>query len=244
MHKPRSIAFPRHVAIIMDGNGRWARRRGLPRVFGHRRGADVVTMVTATAARIGLKYLTLYSFSIENWKRPREEVETLMNLYAEYLIRERATMMRNNVRLVQCGRRDGLPPRVLEELDRSIAESAGNDGLTLALALNYGSRMEITDAVKAIARDVAAGRLSPDEITEQTISENLYTPEVPDPDLLIRTSGERRLSNFLLWQISYSEIHVTDVTWPEFTRRHFFNALRDYARRDRRFGNVPTPVRT
>jgi undecaprenyl diphosphate synthase len=238
MHKVRSIPFPRHVAIIMDGNGRWARRRGLPRVAGHRRGAETVTMITSTAARIGLECLTLYSFSIENWRRPRDEVNTLMQLYAEYLIRERATMMRNNIRLQQIGRRDGLPPRVLEELDRSIEESSANTGLTLNLALNYGSRVEITDAVRSIARQVADGALDPEAITEQTISDNLYTAGQPDPDLLIRTAGERRVSNFLLWQISYSELFVSDVTWPDFTRRHFFNALRDYAGRERRFGRV------
>jgi len=239
VHQVRSERFPRHVAIIMDGNGRWAKARGLSRAEGHRRGADVVRKVTTAAARIGLKYLTLYSFSIENWKRPATEVNALMGLYAEYLRRERPSQMANNIRLVLFGRRDGLPQAVLDELDRSIELSAGNSGLTLGLALNYGSRVEITDAVRALAGEVRAGRLAPEQITEAMISQRLYTAAVPDPDLLIRTAGERRISNFLLWQISYCEFHVTDVLWPQFTRHDFMNALRDYASRERRFGQVP-----
>jgi len=239
VHRVRSQRFPRHVAIIMDGNGRWAAAQGLHRFEGHRRGAEGVTRITRTASRIGLEYLTLYSFSIENWKRPPAEVNALMGLYAEYLVREREEMMANNVRLVQYGRREGLPPRVLEELDRSMRLSAGNTGLTLGLALNYGSRTEILDAIRRIARQAAQGRLDPEQITEQTVSDSLYTAGTPDPDLLIRTAGERRISNFLLWQISYCELHVTEVMWPQFSRRDLMLALRDYAGRDRRFGQVP-----
>jgi len=239
VHRVRHERFPRHVAIIMDGNGRWAKARGLPRAEGHRRGAAVVREVITTAARAGLGFLTLYSFSIENWKRPAGEVNALMGLYAEYLRRERATLMTNNIRLLWFGRRDGLPPAVLDELDRGVAATAANTGLTLGLALNYGSRLEIADAVRAIARDVRDGRIDPEQIAEQTISQRLYTAAVPDPDLLIRTAGERRISNFLLWQISYCELHVTDVMWPDFTRGDFLNALRDYASRERRFGQAP-----
>jgi len=239
VHRVKSPRFPRHVAIIMDGNGRWAEAHGLSRVEGHRRGADVVRTVTTTAVRLGIEYLTLYSFSIENWRRPPSEVRALMKLYAEYLVRERETMTANNVRLVHYGRREGLPPPVLDELDKSVAMSVGNTGLTLGLALNYASRTEITEAVRRIAGEVADGKLTPGQITEQTIGRYLHTAGVPDPDLLIRTAGERRISNFLLWQISYCEFHVTEAMWPEFTRHHFMEALRDYASRQRRFGRTP-----
>jgi undecaprenyl diphosphate synthase len=230
--------LPRHVAIIMDGNGRWARRHGLERIKGHEAGAANVREIVTHAARIGLGYLTLYSFSTENWRRPPDEIAHLMKLYVEYLIKEREEIMDNGVRLVQIGRRAGLPPNVLHELDETVALSAGNKGMTLCLALNYSSRSELVDAVQTIARRAAAGQLSPESISEQTITDSLYTAGIPDPDLLIRTSGELRVSNFLLWQISYAELYVTDVLWPDFHQEDLSAALKEYARRDRRFGRV------
>jgi undecaprenyl diphosphate synthase len=230
--------MPRHVAVIMDGNGRWARRRGKPRTEGHRAGAIAAREIVEHAARLGLKQLTLYSFSIENWSRPVDEVNTLMRLYIEYLISERPVMLKNNIRFRQIGRRDGLPPDVLEELDQTIAALDHNTGMTLCLAVNYGSRAEIADAVRAIASKVRAGTLDIGAITEQTIADHLYTAGMPDPDLLIRTAGEMRVSNYLLWQISYAELFVTDVCWPDFTAAEFDRALADYARRERRFGGL------
>ena len=230
--------MPRHVAIIMDGNGRWAKRRGKPRTEGHRAGAIAAREIVEHCARLGLKQLTLYSFSIENWSRPADEVNTLMRLYIEYLISERPVMLKNNIRFRQIGRRDGLPPDVLEELDRTIAALDHNTGMTLCLAVNYGSRAEIADAVRSIARKVQAGTLDINAIDEQTVSDHLYTAGMPDPDLLIRTAGEMRVSNYLLWQISYAELFVTDVCWPDFTAAEFDRALADYARRERRFGGL------
>ncbi len=230
--------IPRSVAIIMDGNGRWARRRNLPRTAGHAAGAEVVRRIVTEAARLGLDALTLYSFSIENWRRPREEVEALMHLYAEYLVRERTTVMDHNIRLRHLGRRAGLPESVLRELDESLRVSASNTGMYLCLALNYGSRVELTDAVRSIVRDVQAGRLSAEQVNEQAISARLDTAGVPDPDLLIRTSGEMRVSNYLLWQISYAEFVVTDALWPDFDETEFRKALVAYAHRHRRFGGL------
>ncbi|MEX0654961.1 MAG: isoprenyl transferase [Phycisphaeraceae bacterium] len=234
---PREL-LPRHVAIIMDGNGRWAQQRGEDRTFGHRKGAEAVRAVVTESAKLGLDVLTLYSFSTENWTRSPDEVQFLMNLYVEYLVRERQTLMENNVRFVQLGRREGLPTPVLHELDQVIDATADNTGLTLALALNYGSRAEITDAVRAIARKVAAGELAPDAVTDAVISDHLYTVGLPDPDLLIRTAGEMRLSNYLLWQISYAEFYVADVCWPDFKVEQYHTALRAYAKRQRKFGAV------
>lgn len=233
-------SLPRHIAIIMDGNGRWAQQQGKPRLFGHQNGAMAVRAVVTECARLGLDALTLYSFSVDNWKRPVEEIECLMALYVEYLQAERATMMDNNVRFVQVGRREGLPDAVLEQLDITTQMTAGNTGLTLALAINYGSRTEITDAVRKLATKVAAGELDPADITEQMVSDNLYTAGLPDPDLLIRTAGEMRLSNYLLWQISYAELYVADVCWPSFTVTTLRDAIREYARRHRKFGAIPT----
>jgi len=230
--------LPRSVAIIMDGNGRWASQRGLPRHAGHEAGAKIVRRIVTEAAALGLEALTLYSFSIENWRRPRDEVNGLMHLYAEYLIGERETVMANNIRLRHFGRRDGLPASVLRELDESVRVSANNTGMYLCLALNYGSRTEMTDAVRSIARKVAEGRLAPEDIDEELISNSLDSAGVPDPDLLIRTSGELRLSNFLLWQVSYAEFYVTDVYWPDFTEEEFHKAIRAYAHRQRRFGGL------
>jgi undecaprenyl diphosphate synthase len=235
-HDPR---LPRHVAIIMDGNGRWAQARGESRSYGHAAGARTVRAIIEEAGRLGIGYLTLYSFSTENWSRSPEEVAFLMGLYVEHLVGERDELMRNNVRLVQIGRRDGLPQRVLDELDRTVELTAANTGLTVAIAVNYGSRLEITDAARAIAEDVKAGRLDPADITPQTLAARLYTAGLPDPDLLIRTAGEMRLSNYLLWQISYAEFYVTDACWPDFDAAHFHEALANYAGRKRKFGAAP-----
>lgn len=230
--------LPRSVAIIMDGNGRWAVRQGLPRSAGHVEGAKVVRRIVTQAAEWGLEALTLYSFSIENWRRPREEVGVLMNLYAEYLINERPMLVENNIRLRHLGRRDGLPQRVLNELDESLRISASNTGMYLCLALNYGSRVEITDAVRRIAGRVAQGQLAPEQIDEQTISDSLDSANVTDPDLVIRTAGELRLSNFLLWQISYAEFYASEKYWPEFDATEFRRAILAYATRDRRYGGL------
>lgn len=229
---------PRHIAIIMDGNGRWARERDLPRIAGHKAGARGVRDIVTECARLGLKALTLYSFSLENWKRPEDEISGLMALYLEYLAKERQELLDNNVRFMQLGRREGLPASVLAAVNDTIAATAHCTGLTLALALNYGSRAEITDAVRAIARRVQRGELKPDQIDEDTIAEHLYTAGLPDPDLLIRTAGEMRVSNYLLWQISYAEIHVTPRHWPDFGVSDLHEAIRDYASRNRRFGAV------
>ena len=233
--------FPRHVAVIMDGNGRWAVRRGLERVRGHQQGARSVRDVVTECARLrkdrgGPDVLTLYSFSLENWKRPVDEVTFLMQMYIDYLRSERATMMENNIRFRQIGRLDHLPEPVTDEVDRTLAETAKNDGLTLVLALNYSSRAEITDAVRAIAAKVKAGELDARDVTESTVSDHLYTAGMPDPDLLIRTAGEMRVSNYLLWQISYAELFVSDVLWPDFGVAELHQAVREFSRRNRRFG--------
>ncbi|MBH05765.1 MAG: di-trans,poly-cis-decaprenylcistransferase [Phycisphaeraceae bacterium] len=231
-------ALPRHIAIIMDGNGRWASQRNQPRIFGHERGAKSVNKIVTQCARLELDVLTLYSFSTENWNRPVEEINFLMDLYVRYLIQERTTMMNNDVRFVQIGRRENLPDRVLEQLDETAQITAGNTGLTLALAINYGSRAEITDAVRNIANKARKGNLNPDEITEQTVTDHLYTAGLPDPDLLIRTAGEMRVSNYLLWQISYAELYITDACWPDFDVNQLHHAIREYARRVRKYGGV------
>lgn len=230
--------FPHHVAIIMDGNGRWASRRGLPRPAGHAEGAKVVRKIITQSARLGLEALTLYSFSIENWSRPHDEVNALMGLYAEYLVRERPTLMAHNVRLRHLGRRDGLPESVLTELDRSVEVSRGNTGMWLNLALNYGGRAELTAAVRTIAARAAEGKIAPGQIDERVISDALDTAGLPDPDLLIRTAGEMRVSNFLLWQVSYAEFYVTDTLWPDFDEEDFGLAIRAFAERHRRFGGL------
>ena len=230
--------FPEHIAIIMDGNGRWARRRNLPRVMGHKHGIDSVREVTTECARMGVKSLTLFAFSVENWSRPEEETGTLMGLLERFMVQERPILEENDVRLRCIGRLDDLPARALEELRRTEELTASNGGMVLRLALSYGSRAEIADACRGLARDVAAGRLSADEIGEETLRAYLYDSETPDPDLLIRTAGEMRLSNFLLWQISYTELVVTDKCWPDFRRVELLEALRQYARRQRRYGGL------
>jgi undecaprenyl diphosphate synthase len=233
--------FPRHIAIIMDGNGRWAVRRGLERIRGHERGAQVVVDTVDRCAELrkrhgGPDYLTLYSFSLENWKRPMEEVAFLMQMYVDYLRAQRPRMMANNVRFQQIGRLDQLPDPVVEEMHRTIEATKHNDGLTLVLALNYGSRAEITNAVKLIAEKVARGEIDPRDVSEQMITQHLYTAGMPDPDLLIRTAGEMRISNYLLWQISYAELFVSDVLWPDFGESDLHTAITSFSRRNRRFG--------
>jgi undecaprenyl diphosphate synthase len=230
---------PRHIAIIMDGNGRWAQRQNLPRIAGHQRGVDSVRRTTEEAARLKIEHLTLYCLSSENWKRPQTEINFLMHLLEQYMIEERATIMANNVRVRMVGRRDDIPVAVLRELDKTVELSRTNSGLWLNLAINYGSRMEIVDAIRSIVGRVQDGTLSAADISEQAIGEHLYTVGVPDPDLLIRTAGEMRVSNFLLWQISYAEIWVTEKCWPEFDEQTLHEAIRAYAGRKRRFGGLP-----
>jgi undecaprenyl diphosphate synthase len=231
-------ALPRHIAIIMDGNGRWARARGLSRTRGHAAGVESVRAVTRACARRGIGQLTLYAFSEENWKRPKREVELLMRLLRRFLMRERREIMDNDIRLTAIGRLSRLPASVAKELEASRELSKGNRGMVLNLALSYGGRQEIVDAVRAIAARVERGELSPDDITEETITAHLYQPDMPPPDLLIRTAGEMRFSNFLLWQVSYTELHVTPACWPEFREEHLDEALESYARRVRKFGGL------
>lgn len=231
-------ALPRHIAIVMDGNGRWARQRGLPRLEGHREGAKSVRATVTHCARLGIEYLTLYAFSLENWKRPKMEVAGLMALYAEYLIKERDEIMENGIRVLHLGSRERLPDAVLRELDVTIEMCKDNKGLTVCLALNYASRAEIVQAVRCLARRVQAGALQPDEIDEAAVSNSLWSAGVPDPDLVIRTAGEMRLSNFLLWQISYAELCVVPTFWPDFRPEHLNGAIIEFAKRERRFGDV------
>ncbi|MCK5114173.1 MAG: isoprenyl transferase [Phycisphaerae bacterium] len=230
--------FPASIAIIMDGNGRWARQRDLPRFMGHREGAKIVRRIVTESARLGLEALMLYSFSQQNWSRPAEEVDALMQLYTEYLIHERQTVMDNNVRLRHLGSREGLPEQVLRELDESVRVSSKNTGMFLCLALNYGSREEMTTAAQKLATRAVAGEISPDDITPEMFADSLDTHGVPDPDLLVRTAGEMRISNYLLWQISYSEFYVTDTFFPDFDEPELHKAIRAYTNRDRRFGGV------
>lgn len=233
------IKYPRSVAIIMDGNGRWAQARQLPRCAGHIRGAQAVTRIVTESSQLGLEALTLYSFSTENWSRPDDEIKSLMKLYADYLVRERSRLMKNNIRLRHLGQRDGLPSRLLDELDRSIQLSAKNTGMTLCLALNYSGRAEIKKAIIQLVEKTKKGELDADAIDESVISSALDTDGIPDPDLVIRTAGELRLSNFLLWQVAYSELYVTDVYWPEFNEADLHKALHAYSLRQRRFGGLP-----
>ncbi len=230
--------MPRHIAIIMDGNGRWARQRGLPRFEGHRRGADSVRRIVEECCRLGIGQLTLYCLSSENWKRPKVELDFLMELLRWYAIQERPEILRQNIRFTTIGLREGIPDHVWAEVEETRRQSAGNTGMILCLAINYGGRLEITEAVRRIAADAAAGRLNPADIDEATVSDYLFTAGMPDPDLLIRTAGEYRVSNFLLWQISYTEFWITDVLWPDFREQHLHEAIRDYARRERRFGGI------
>jgi len=236
---PKNI--PRHVAVIMDGNGRWAKQRGKPRIEGHRAGAESVRAIVRACGELGIEYLTLYAFSSENWKRPRVEVTALMHLLEFYLKQEIPELDKNNVRLAAIGRIHELPASAQKQLDRSIQALRKNTGLTLVLALSYGSRAEIVDAVRGIACDMKAGLLDVADIDEAVITQHLYTHGIPDPDLLVRTSGEMRVSNFLLWQISYAEMYVTDVLWPDFRKPELVKAVQDFGKRERRFGLVNPP---
>jgi len=234
--------LPAHLAIIMDGNGRWARRRHLPRVAGHEAGMDAVRRTVETCARMGIRVLTLYAFSTENWKRPRGEIEMLWSLLRTYLRRELPELLRNDIRLRTIGRLEGLPASVRQDVQEAVQASASNRGLLLNVALNYSGRTELVDAVTALLAEArAAKRLGELEISEEAIASHLYTSGLPDPDLLIRTSGEMRVSNFLLWQIAYTELYVTETLWPDFTRVELLRAILDYQRRDRRFGGL-TPA--
>jgi undecaprenyl diphosphate synthase len=230
--------LPRHIAIIMDGNGRWAQRQGLPRIEGHRRGVESVRRTTEECTRLGVEQLTLYCLSSENWKRPQGEVDFLMHLLEQYMIEERQTIMDQDISVRVIGRRDGIPAATLAEMDKTVAMTATNHGTRLCLAINYGARTELLDAARRIVADVQDGRLKRDAIDEAAITSRLYTSGMPDPDLLIRTAGELRISNFLLWQISYSEIWVTDLCWPEFREATLHEAIAAFAARQRRFGGL------
>jgi len=227
--------LPCHIAVIMDGNGRWAKKRDLPRIEGHRAGAKSVREIVETAARLGVEYLTLFVFSKENWKRPKLEVAALWKFLEDYLKNDYKVLLENNLRLQVIGQAEGLPFAVQKELSRVINLTSDNDGMVIIMALNYGSRAEIVDAIKKLTKEK---NFEPDTLDEKKFSEMLYAPDIPDPDLLIRTSGELRISNFLLWQIAYSEIWITKELWPDFRKRHFFEAVIDFQRRERRFGDI------
>jgi undecaprenyl diphosphate synthase len=230
--------IPRHVAIIMDGNGRWAKQKSMVRVQGHRAGAESVREVVKAAGEFGVKYLTLYAFSVENWKRPKSEVQTLMGLLEKFLSDELPEMIKNNIRLQAIGRLSDLPDNVRDRLHQCIEATRENTGLILILALSYSGRVEIIEAVHSIIREIKLGHLDSAQVDEQVFNHHLYTRYYPDPDLLIRTSGEMRLSNFLLWQLSYTEIYITPTLWPDFRRQHLAEAIIDYGSRQRRFGSV------
>jgi undecaprenyl diphosphate synthase len=229
--------LPRHVAVIMDGNGRWAKERNLPRVAGHRAGIEAVQNVVEASARLGLEVLTLYAFSVENWKRPRSEVRTLMNLLKEYIRRELDNIHEHGIRFIPIGRVEGLDSSVQKELRRAADKTANNGGMTLSVALNYGGRTELVDAFNELRRELDRNGNS-ETISEEMVAQHLYTSGIPDPDLLIRTSGEMRISNFLLWQIAYAEIYVTPTLWPDFRVRHFLEAIHEYQNRHRRYGGI------
>jgi undecaprenyl diphosphate synthase len=234
--------LPEHIAVIMDGNGRWAKSRHLPRVSGHRQGIKSVREIVETSARIGLRVLTLYAFSVENWKRPKNEVDTLMHLLREYLHRELRTLMENNIRFHVIGRWQELVEEVAQDLQWGMDETRNNTGLLFNIALNYGGRTELVDAFRNIFQRLSMERKDSESITEDLVSQNLYTAGMPDPDLLIRTSGEMRISNYLLWQIAYAEIYVTDVLWPDFRKEHLYQAILDYQKRERRYGGITKTV--
>lgn len=232
------VKLPRHIAIIMDGNGRWAQERGKERIQGHLQGVVSVRRTIEECGRLGIGQLTLYCFSTENWKRPQPEIDFLMALLNEYLIKERPEIMRQDIRFSVIGRREGLADFVLAEIDESLRVSANNQGMTLCLAINYSGRTEIVDAVRTLAERARVGTLQPSDIDEATIADALYTAAMPEPDLLIRTAGEMRISNYLLWQIAYAELWVTEKCWPDFDEAALYQALHDYARRERRFGGL------
>ncbi len=230
--------LPQHIAVIMDGNGRWAQQQGQVRVFGHQSGVNAVRETAEAAAELGVKYLTLYAFSTENWNRPKEEVDALMELLVHTINAETKTLHDNNIRLATIGDTDSLPLACRKELEEAISDTAKNDGMTLILALSYSSRWEIVEATKKIAREIVQGKMKPENINAEIFEQHLNTSRFPDPELLIRTSGEQRISNFLLWQIAYSEFYFTDTLWPDFNKEEFYKALIDYQGRERRFGKT------
>ena len=232
--------MPHHIAIIMDGNGRWAQNKSLPRVMGHRQGAKIIESIALFCVDLGIESLTLYSFSTENWKRPKSEIQALMHIHSEYLVEIRPTLMKNNVKLIHLGRKDGLPATVLKDLSYTMEQTSANTGMILALALNYSGRTELVDATRKIAEAYKKGTLRLEDIDEQCVSQNLYASYLGEPDLLIRTANEMRISNFLLWQISYSEFYVTKTLWPDFTKTSVEEAIMAYASRKRRFGTIET----
>jgi undecaprenyl diphosphate synthase len=239
-----AVKLPRHIAIIMDGNGRWAKLRMLPRIMGHRKGVETVREIVEECSNIGIGFLTLFAFSAENWSRPKTEVRSLMTLLKKYIRMEVPRMMRNNIRFNVIGRRSDLPDDVAHSLDDARRVTSENSGMTLTLALSYGSRQEILDASRRIADDVSTGALKPENFTEELFSSYLYTSGLPDPDLLIRTSGEMRISNFLLWQLAYSELYFTDINWPDFNRHELKKAISDFQSRERRFGLTSDQVKS
>lgn len=234
--------IPHHIAVIMDGNGRWAKEKGKPRAAGHRQGGKTVEEIAVHCVDLGIEALTLYSFSVENWKRPKEEVDALMHIYRRYLVAIRPILRDNNVKMLHIGKRRPLPDKVLKELDKTMELTSGNTGMKLVLALNYGGRDEIVDAVKNIASEYKAGQISLDDIDHSCVSQHLYTATLPDPDLLIRTANELRVSNFLLWQISYCEFYVTSLYWPDFKKTELEKAVVAYAKRTRRFGKTDAQI--
>lgn len=236
--------LPRHVAIIMDGNGRWAKQHGKIRTFGHQNGVTAVRDTVEGAAELGIEVLTLYAFSTENWSRPRFEIDALMHLLVDTIAKETATLMKNNIRLATIGNKESLPARVVKNLNKCISDTAGNTRMTLVLALSYSSRWEITHAMQEIARKVKEGHLQPDDINEELISKHLNTASWPDPELLIRTSGEARISNYLLWQIAYAELYFTQKLWPDFRREDLFEAILDFQKRERRFGKTSDQLKS
>jgi len=240
LRKQNTDRWPRHIAIIMDGNGRWAQQQDLPRVEGHRAGVASVRKVTEECARLDIEQLTLYCLSSENWKRPQQEIDFLMHLLQQYMIEERPTIMKNDVRVRMIGRRTDIPKQVLKELDQTVEMSSSNHGMWLNLAINYGARAELVDAVRAIGKKIAKAGLAVDDIDEKTIADHLYTAGLADPDLLVRTAGEMRISNFLLWQISYAEIWVTEKCWPDFDEETLHQAIKDFSGRNRKFGGLRT----
>ncbi len=235
--------LPVHIAIIMDGNGRWAKKKGNKRIFGHKNGVKAVKQTVEAAGEAGIKYLTLYAFSSENWNRPKIEVDALMTLLISAVKNETENLMNSNVRVKAIGNISALPESVTENLNQIINKTKNNTGLTLILALSYSARNEITNAVKQIASEIASGKIKPETINENTISDRLYTHNIPDPELLIRTSGEYRLSNFLLWQISYTELYFTDTLWPDFKKEDLFKAIYDFQQRERRFGKTSEQIK-
>ena len=234
--------LPRHIAIIMDGNGRWAKKQGLARMFGHKQGVETVHNITVAATKLGVEFLTLYTFSTENWNRPKEEVDALMTLLVDTIVKETPTLMNNNVRLQTIGDIDRLPEAAKKKFLACIEQTSHNTGLTMVLALSYSARWEITEAMRKAVQAAQAGTVRPEDVNEQTVSSLMTTAQIPDPDLLIRTSGEYRISNFLLWQLAYSELYFTDCLWPEFTEEEFYKAIVDYQKRERRFGKTSEQI--